>query len=166
MTQLAIQYDTKPWYRQFWPWFLFALPATVVVAAVATLIIASTGADDLVAADYYKEGLAINQRLEKEGLAQSLGLAGTPQLQGEQLHFQLTGPSDSAYLNVRLSHPLEADRDIELQLRRVKPGVYSAPLPALITGRWHWSVEPVGSEKWRLNGVIENREHNLESGSE
>ncbi len=26
-----------PWYKQFWPWFLIALPASVVVASLITV---------------------------------------------------------------------------------------------------------------------------------
>ena len=32
--------DTKPWYRQFWPWFIIALPCAAVVGSIATAIIA------------------------------------------------------------------------------------------------------------------------------
>ena len=32
--------DTKPWYKQFWPWFLMSLPASVVVASMITIGIA------------------------------------------------------------------------------------------------------------------------------
>ncbi len=39
--------DTKPWYRQFWPWFLIALPLTSVVASFVTLWIAVTDADEV-----------------------------------------------------------------------------------------------------------------------
>ncbi|MEQ8516343.1 MAG: FixH family protein, partial [Chromatocurvus sp.] len=45
---------SEPWYRQFWPWFLIVLPGTVVVASIATLIIAVRGSDDLVVDEYYK----------------------------------------------------------------------------------------------------------------
>lgn len=166
MSQSAIRYDSKPWYRQFWPWFLISLPATVVIAAVSTLIIASTGADDLVAADYYKEGLAINQRLEKETRAQALGLKATLQIEGARLQLQLVGPSDTPYLHVRLSHSLEADRDVELELRRTAPGEYSGELDTPISGRWHWSAEPVSPETWRLNGLIDQRELTLDSRPE
>ena len=37
--------DILPWYRQFWPWFLILLPASVVVAGFVTLYIAADGAD-------------------------------------------------------------------------------------------------------------------------
>ena len=32
--------DDAPWYRQFWPWFLIAIPAAAVVAGIVTIIIA------------------------------------------------------------------------------------------------------------------------------
>ena len=50
-----------PWYRDPWPWILMAGPAAVVVAGAITLWIAFASADGLVAGDYYKQGLAINQ---------------------------------------------------------------------------------------------------------
>lgn len=41
--------DSKPWYRQFWPWFLIALPAISVIFSFATLYIAVSGADEVIA---------------------------------------------------------------------------------------------------------------------
>mgnify|MGYP001818893455 CR=1 FL=1 len=37
-----------PWYRQFWPWFIIALPAAVVVASFFTLWLAISNPDPLV----------------------------------------------------------------------------------------------------------------------
>ena len=34
---------TQPWYRQFWPWFIIALPCAAVVGSIATAIIAIKG---------------------------------------------------------------------------------------------------------------------------
>lgn len=67
--------DTQPWYRQFWPWFLILLPASVVVASLYTMYLASSGADDLVVDEYYKDGLAINRQLEKSNAARRWGSA-------------------------------------------------------------------------------------------
>lgn len=39
--------DSKPWYRQFWPWFLIALPLSSVVMSFATLYVAIDGADEV-----------------------------------------------------------------------------------------------------------------------
>ena len=47
---------TQPWYRQFWPWFIIALPCAAVVGSIATAIIASKDGVNLVAEDYYKQG--------------------------------------------------------------------------------------------------------------
>ena len=56
--------DIRPWYRQFWPWFLIALPGTVVIASLVTVYIAVNNADPVVDGNYYKHGLTINERLE------------------------------------------------------------------------------------------------------
>lgn len=37
-----------PWYKQFWPWFIIALPASVVVASFYTLYLAISNPDPLV----------------------------------------------------------------------------------------------------------------------
>ena len=56
--------DTVIWYRQFWPWFIFGLPAVVVVASLITVYIAVNNPDPLVDGDYYKHGLNINEQLK------------------------------------------------------------------------------------------------------
>jgi len=40
-----------PWYKQFWPWFIIALPASVVVASFFTLWLAISNPDRLVVDD-------------------------------------------------------------------------------------------------------------------
>jgi len=40
-----------PWYKQFWPWFIIALPASVVVASFFTLWLAISNPDHLVVDD-------------------------------------------------------------------------------------------------------------------
>ena len=39
--------DQKPWYKQFWPWFIMAIPACGVVAGITTVIIASNNAPQM-----------------------------------------------------------------------------------------------------------------------
>ena len=86
--------DTLPWYRQFWPWFLILLPASVVVAAISTVVIANRHADDLVVDDYYKDGLAINRQLEKIERAKGLGITATLGIQDTHLTVILQGAPD------------------------------------------------------------------------
>lgn len=40
--------EILPWYKQFWPWFIIALPASVVVASFFTLWLAISNPDHLV----------------------------------------------------------------------------------------------------------------------
>jgi hypothetical protein len=146
--------DTVPWYRQFWPWFLIALPATVVVAALTTVVIASRGADDLVVDEYYKNGLAINRQLEKQQRAAQLGISATLAIEGQGVIAQLTGPVADTQLDLLLSHPLEADRDISLPLRRTAPGVYAADAALSGSARWHWTLRNTRPPLWRLDGSV------------
>jgi hypothetical protein len=46
--QKSPQDDIQPWYKQFWPWFIIALPASVVVASFFTLWLAVSNPDHLV----------------------------------------------------------------------------------------------------------------------
>jgi hypothetical protein len=147
--------DSEPWYRQFWPWFLIALPGSVVIAGLATLYIANRYADDLVVQDYYKDGLAINAQLEKRARAEALGVQATLLLTREQVQVRLdsAGAAEPEVLTLRLSHPLEADRDFRLDLARVAPTLYVASLPAPAGRNWHWRLEPQDGG-WRVDGSL------------
>lgn len=40
-----------PWYRQFWPWFIIAIPSLTVIGAFVTLWLALTHPESLVVDD-------------------------------------------------------------------------------------------------------------------
>ncbi|HEY5774490.1 MAG TPA: FixH family protein [Xanthomonadales bacterium] len=40
-----------PWYRQFWPWFIIALPTSAVIASFVSLWLAVSNPDQLVVTD-------------------------------------------------------------------------------------------------------------------
>lgn len=145
-----------PWYRQFWPWFLFGLPGLVVVAGLATWWIAERNADALVADDYYKQGLAINRELDKEKRAQALNITASVLFEQGAIEVVLTGDADPAAVVLYLSHPLDADRDHELRLPRMAPGRYRVPVALGSDSRWLWQLEPVddGADRWRLDGEL------------
>jgi uncharacterized protein len=155
MTRLLPASDTKPWYRLFWPWFLILLPACVVVAAIATAVIAHRGADDLVVDDYYKDGLAINRRLEKQQRAQALGISARLTIADSEVHVAMTGPVTETELRLSLAHPLEADRDFSVTLARVGPDKYLGSLADDIAPRWHWVLEQQQDDGWRVDGTVE-----------
>ncbi len=154
MTANTPAHAATPWYRQFWPWFLIALPGAVVIAAFVTFYIANRHADDLVVDEYYKEGLAINRRLAKQQRARDLGIDATLTIGPQSLRLYTTGPVADPVLSLSLAHPMEADRDFQLSLARHPDGGYTAPLSAAIAPHWHWSLENRGDVTWRVEGSL------------
>ncbi|MBV5267272.1 MAG: FixH family protein, partial [Burkholderiaceae bacterium] len=61
-----------PWYREPWPWILMSGPFIVVVAGFITAYLAVISNDGLVSDDYYKQGLTVNQRTERDQRAITL----------------------------------------------------------------------------------------------
>lgn len=147
-----------PWYRQFWPWFIIALPTTAVIASIATLVIAARDPDGLVVDDYYKQGLAINETLERDRQAQALGLSGLVRIDraGGRLVLTLNGiaaNADRQDLELRLIHPTRPHLDRTLDLVRDGGGQWSAALGPIAPGRWHVQLEsPTGN--WRIAGRL------------
>lgn len=65
----------------------------------------------------------------------------------------VSGPVSADTLDLRLSHPIEADRDFTVTLNRAAPGSYMAGIPVRLEPRWHWTLEDAKG-KWRLNGAL------------
>lgn len=139
---------SKPWYREPWPWILMAGPAAVLVAGVVTTWIAFASADGLVADDYYKRGLAINQDLKREQLAVQRGIDARVSVHAGRLTVELTGAAPEA-LFVQLAHATRAGHDQRLRLAQAAPGRYEAELPALPPGRWKLVLQDPRGE-WRI----------------
>jgi hypothetical protein len=64
----------QPWYREPWPWLLMLGPLVVIVAGFVTAYLAVVSNDGLVEDDYYKQGLAVNQRTARAQRAAELGI--------------------------------------------------------------------------------------------
>ena len=71
--------DTEPWYKQFWPWFIIALPLTAVIASVATLLIAINNPDYIVLEkSEYKNISAEMLPAQKTGISSKKAESGKP----------------------------------------------------------------------------------------
>lgn len=101
--------EQKPWYREFWLWFVLAIPLFTVVSGVFLIWIASDNADSVVVDSYYKQGLAINWNLSREQRAQQLGI---------QAEIHISSPADAAAGIVTLT--LTAKQAITAKALRVQ----------------------------------------------
>ena len=143
-----------PWYRHRWPWLLMLGPFLVIVAAAITLWLALRSDDGLVADDYYKQGLAINQLTARDRRAAELGLTAQAAYDPARrlMRVILTGAADGSLpetLLLKLSHPTRGGLDQSFTLQRDDGGGYSAPCPNDPGGRWYASLED-GARQWRL----------------
>lgn len=147
--------DSTPWYRQFWPWFLIALPATAVVASFATLAIALSDPDPLVRDDWYAHGSRINQTLERERLAAEQDIRASLRLDdsGRGLQLVLHGTESVDSLTLALRHPTRGQRDIQLTLRRGSDGTFVGSADRRLDGTWDASLEP-SDAPWGLRARI------------
>ena len=144
-----------PWYKQFWPWFLIAFPASAVAAGIATILIAMNDPDGLVVADYYREGLAINRDLAKQRLAHRLGLAATLTLEPATgvVRLKLHGELSPAGVHFRLIHPTRAHRDRAATLYLDRTGTWTGTLRIPTSGHWQ-AVAEAADDAWRLSADI------------
>jgi hypothetical protein len=145
--------DTLPWYRQFWPWFIMALPAIAVVAALTSTYIAVKNRDSVARDNWYEDGKNINVDLARDQAAKQAKMSAS-------LSFDKTTHDIDAIItgNIALSDTLTltltnatlADRDQTLTLHRQPNGHYHGSLLRDPVGRFY--VE-LGDAEWRLEST-------------
>ncbi len=150
--------DTKPWYRQFWPWFIIALPASAVVGSLTTLWIAVQTSDSLVLRSEDGVRNASDRRIAAERFASELGLAVRLDIDlasGAVRAVMHSGNLDDVpvTLDLELSHPAFADRDLTLELTRARPDADGHPVwvghfVRIPAGRYYAVLR--AGEAWRL----------------
>ena len=122
-------------------------PMIVVVASIYTGYIAMRGADNVVAEDYYKQGLMINKDIQRDAQARQLNLSATVTLNQASGHLSmlLSGNRvlpDAVQISVassgkKMNSVTEVVR--RLSMKQVRPGQYEGDLSV--------------SEKLTLDGV-------------
>lgn len=146
--------NLEPWYKQGWPWFLIAIPATSVIVGVSFLTVAIKTWDGLVVDDYYKEGRAIVQTIGRIELAKELGLSAQMKIRPESVRIDLSASNiENLPETIRLliSHPTRGGSDQALVLSG-PGGVFEGAITPLSNGRWLFLIEDE-SRSWRMNGA-------------
>lgn len=146
----------KPWYRQFWPWFLISIPLASVFLSSIMLMKALDQPDTLVVDNYYKEGLAINEALGQDQAAHDLGLKAIMQFSNEsRIQVELSANRELApeFLVLRLLHPTLAEEDQQVALARQPDGSFVGQLAQPISGRRYLDLLD-GQRQWRLKDEV------------
>jgi hypothetical protein len=152
-TEIAV----KPWYRQFWPWFLMLFPAAAVIAGIITIVIAIDNQDHVVVDDYYKKGLAINRVINQQEQAAMMGLVANAVYSPVTGEVNLMISSDSAKnidsLSLSLVHTTRADYDRHVLLHKDQQGSFKTTIKDIQAGRWNLILEPA-DKQWRLDAQV------------
>lgn len=155
------------WYREPWLLLVFGGPLMVVVASVMTSWIAFHGADQVVAKDYYRQGLMINTNLQRDDNARAWNVQANLNLRAEsnQVVLNLSANrvlSSTVQLSIAISSVnRQGVNEIvhRLPLHRGPDGRYVGQLPQNPQGvlalapssmkLWHLKLE---TTEWRLTG--------------
>lgn len=147
-----------PWYKQFWPWFIFGLPASVVVACIVTVTIAFKNQDSLVVDSYYKEGRAINRVLERDQAAERLALAADVSIDTLVGEVQVLMAGDVSArpptLEMQWFHPTDKRQDFSITLKHASDNRYVGQLDGAVNHRWYIQVTAQQPEPWRLKSEV------------
>lgn len=152
---IAANQNSKPWYREPWPWFLMSGPIIVIIAAFVSAWIAIKSSDGLVTEDYYKQGLNAGETLTRSKRAEELGIsAGLLLTSDDRVQVRLTSRQDEnpATLNITLSHPTRAGID-QKSVLQPSGGVYVGKLNLPASGHWLVLVEDE-AKTWRVMGSV------------
>lgn len=152
MTLQQSDLDLTPWYKQGWPWALITIPLLTIIACGVTIYIAFNTDDSLVKDNYYKEGLAINQSIDRIEYARSISLIAKIDIDKDAKLIYLNLQSSQGLptrLVVKLSHPTLEAKDQNFELESLSGGDYVAELNSLEDAYWHVSVEDE-SKTWLI----------------
>lgn len=153
--------DTQPWYKQFWPWFVLAIPATSVVVSMFFIYFAVNGADTLVVDDYYKQGLAINQELSRIDAAadRSINAQLNFNIEDAVVALNLNGTFSALpeSLTLEMIHPTLQKKDLSIVLTKSTARYYTASLTELrqrdVEGNWHLHLS-TSDEDWLIKSSV------------
>ena len=154
--------------RNYWPWLLVSIPFTAVIFGIFMVTLTAFYPDDLVVDDYYREGMAINRRLDTDENARQLRVKAIL-ISSEKKHLEIAIENvKDAAIEMSLFHVTDKTLDRHFILLPDGGEIYtsqSADLTVLQEiGVWY--IELVsGDGKWRLRKRIQTPLQGLEIGA-
>jgi len=145
-----------PWYKQFWPWFLIAVPVITLIMGGVLLHLAVSTEDSLVVDDYYKEGKAINANLDKVAAAKKKNITSDLLIDNGSitLTFHSGIPQDGNAVKLAFYHVTLEERDVDVLLTRDASGKYRGFIEEDLSGKWRISLTPI-DESWKIQNIVQ-----------
>ncbi|MEI6896850.1 MAG: FixH family protein [Psychromonas sp.] len=146
--------DKKSWFKQFWPWFLIALPMFAVVGSLSLVFTAVKHQPDMVIDDYYTAGKAINHDFALINRAKALNIHASIKQLDDELIISFSGIEEKSSISLSLFHSTLAARDISAMLTADANGDYHFQSDQDLHGKWRIRIEPF-DKSWRLQKTIQ-----------
>ncbi|ARU56322.1 MAG: FixH family protein [Pseudomonadales bacterium] len=147
----------RPWYKQFWPWFLIGIPFASIVYSMFMIYFALTSQNELVNDEYYKDGLAINMNISKDMKAAELGIqakvSSDSGINEIQVHLMEMPPEQYSDIALSLEHPTLAKLDYRTTLLPLDKQTFIAEIPEKFEGKRYITLTSEAGG-WQLKGVI------------
>lgn len=144
-----------PWYKQFWPWFLVAIPVSSFIVAFVLVHYAVNTSDSLVDDDYYKEGKVINMNLARFNQAKKLNIDTLLTINDSKLAIEFVSgkPATGEALQLHFQHTTLNNKDFDLLATMDATGIYRANYSHPIEGKWRVSLQPM-DKSWKIQQII------------
>ena len=145
----------NPWYKEFWPWFLIAVPIITFTMGGVLLKLAVSTEDSLLVDDYYKEGKAINARLDKEAIAKKMNITTDLTINDGSIALQFHSgiPKEGNAVKLSFYHVTLEDRDVSVLLSRDANGIYRGFVEESLDGKWRVSLTPF-DDSWKIQNTL------------
>ena len=143
--------DARPWYQQFWVWFVIAIPALAVTFSLQFVYIAFTHQDPVVRGDWYQDGKSVNQSFIRSDRASALGLRADirfDEVTGEVLlTLHSREPQPAGDLTLNFVHATQPGRDQRLVLRHLAGNDWRGQLERPLDGLFNIELS---TPQWQL----------------
>ena len=146
----------KPWYKQFWPWFILSLTVGVSILTLVRVAILTNHSVHLVTEDYYKKGKGINVDISRINVAKELGLDASVRAEGDTVVIQFNKGQLEHYpaITAMFAHRTLPDHDFSRLITSDARGTYRFKLDTELQGPWFIELTP-HDEEWLIQGRVE-----------
>lgn len=144
----------RPWYTHFYLWLVIIIPAVAVFFSLNFVYIAFTHQDPVVRDDWYQDGKAVNQSLDRSDKALAMGLQANVKVDAASgeviLHLDSKVPVTVPTLDMHFVHITIAERDQEIVLTKVADNDYRGHLVRPLDGSFNIELS---TPAWRISNL-------------